>query len=178
MDAQRACPYCAEPIKTEAIKCKHCGEMMPGAVRPAAPPESPAVKDLEHLRLLVLGHYALSGITALFACIPLLHVGIGLMVIFAPETMKSGKEGPPPAFVGWLFAAMGAAFVLAGWTLAGLMFAAGRCIQRRSRLLFCQIVAGLSCFFMPFGTALGVCSFLVLSRPSVKALFSPSAPRG
>jgi hypothetical protein len=180
MDAQRACPYCAEPIKPEAIKCKHCGEMMPGAVRPPAPPDSPAAKDQEHLRLLVIGHFVLAGITALFASIFLLHVGMGILMLVSPESMFHGKEGPPPRLFGWFVILMGSGAVLSGWTLAGLMIAAGRCIRRRTRLLFCQIVAGLSCFFMPFGTALGVCSFLVLNRPGVKALFSPSSspPRG
>jgi len=26
---------------------------------------------------------------------------------------------------------------------------------------------------MPFGTAIGICTFIVLSRPSVRALFEP-----
>jgi hypothetical protein len=71
---------------------------------------------------------------------------------------------------------MGGAFALAGWTLAAFVFAAGRCIKRRKRHLFCIIVAGVSCLFMPFRTALGVCSFMVLSRPSVKALFESPKP--
>ncbi len=75
-------------VKAEAIKCRHCNEMLPGAVRPVA---SPAEKDTEHLRLLVLGHHVLSGVTALFACIPLIHLAIGLTIILAPEAMKGGK---------------------------------------------------------------------------------------
>jgi disulfide bond formation protein DsbB len=48
---------------------------------------------------------------------------------------------------------------------------AGRCLAQRRRYLLCMVVAGIACIFMPFGTALGVFTLVVLSRPAVKAAF-------
>ena len=69
--------------------------------------------------------------------------------------------------------AFASVFILGGWTLAVLVLMAGRFIARRKHYMFCFVMACVECVFMPFGTALGVFTILVLSRQSVKRLFNP-----
>jgi len=127
-------------------------------------------QDLEHLRLLSIFHYIVAVITALLSSFPLIHVTIGLMMALSPESF-SGDGVPPPAFIGWLFALFGGAFVLCGWALAIAMVFAGRYLKQHRKHTFCLVVAALSCIAIPFGTALGVFTIIVLIRPSVKQLF-------
>lgn len=78
----------------------------------------------------------------------------------------------PFAFFGWFFVIIASVFILFGLTLACLVFATARCLARRKHHLFCVVMAGVECIFMPFGTVLGVFTLMVLVRPSVKELFT------
>lgn len=67
-------------------------------------------------------------------------------------------------------------FILCGWTLAGLVIAAGRKLQRRVSRTFCLVVAGVECVMMPLGTVLGVFTIVVLMKDSVQKLFAANQP--
>jgi len=54
----------------------------------------------------------------------------------------------------------------------GLTAYAGRCLKAKRNYIFILVIAALNCtFVMRLGTILGVFTFVVLMRPTVKALF-------
>jgi hypothetical protein len=131
--------------------------------------------DEEHLRLLSTFHFVIGGLTAVFACFPLIHLGVGIGIVSGAFD-GTGKGSPPPAFVGWLFIVLSATMILLGWAYSIGMIVAGRLLRRRQRYTFCMVMAALSCMNMPLGTCLGVFTIVVLVRPSVKALFQGKGP--
>lgn len=129
-------------------------------------------EDDDHLRLLSVFHYVVAGLMALFSLFPVIHLAVGTAVVLAPESMSSGKGGPPPALFGWFFIILAGAMILAGLSLSACIAFAGRFLARRERYLFCLVtacVAAVTC--MPFGTVLGVFTIIVLMRPTVKEAF-------
>src|SRR5688572_5624331 len=120
--------------------------------------------DAEQLKLLSIFHYILAAITFLFACFPLFHVVFGVLMASGAMQSHPGHDQGGRVF-GIFFAVIGCSMVLGGWALAVAIFAAGRSIAARRRHTFCLVVAAVSCIFMPFGTALGVFSIVVLMRP-------------
>jgi cell division protein FtsW (lipid II flippase) len=128
--------------------------------------------DTEHLRLLSIFHYVVSGLAALFSFFPLLYSGMGLLFVWAAQHPNPKQTGePPPEFLGWIFVALGGFFFLVGLTMAICIFISGRTLAKRKRYWFTFVVACIECLFMPFGTILGVFTLIVLSRESVKKLF-------
>jgi len=130
--------------------------------------------DEEHLKLLSIFYYIFGGATGLFACFPIIHVVIGLVIVFSSSAFPTSKEAGPPALVGWIFVIIGGIIILIGWLIAALKLYTGYCISKRRKRIFCLVIAGLSCLSFPYGTTLGVFTFMVLLRPSVNELFIPN----
>ena len=55
--------------------------------------------DEEHLRALSISHYVLGALGCVFACFSLIHMLVGLILVFAPETLGTHGGSHPPAFV-------------------------------------------------------------------------------
>ena len=143
------------------------------------------ILDEEHLRLLRIGYFVFGGTALFIVPFGLLYMGMGVFFSsFLGGLPQRGTQGPPPEFVGFLFAGIGGFVVFAAGGFATLAFLTARALRlRRSRTL-CLITAALSCLNIPFGTVLGVFTFSVLGRPTVQALFdaptglpAPPAPR-
>jgi hypothetical protein len=130
-------------------------------------------QNAEHLRLLAIFHYVVAGLAALFSFFPLLYTMVGTIFIFAARhgPTKPGED-VPPEFLGWIFAVLGSLLFLIGIAMAICILIAGRSLALRKRYSFALVMACIECLFVPFGTILGVFTIIVLSRESVKGLFS------
>ena len=133
-------------------------------------------RDTEQLNLLAIFHYVVAGLAAFFSFFPLLYTTVGAIFIFAARhgTAKPGED-LPPEFLGWIFAVLGSVLFLIGLSMAICILIAGRSLALRKRYSFAFVMACIECLFIPFGTILGVFTTVVLSRESVRGLFSTAA---
>jgi len=156
--------------------------------QPAAPlPQLPhpvdtaiqAARDADHLKLLEIGFYISGVMTALrffwFLALAAFFTLAGMGSTYATKHFPSGTTGnPPPAFVFFIIAGVFGTILFLTLVFAGLEIYAGRCLKERRRPILVQVVAAFYCLSIPWGTALGVFTFMVLNRPSVKPLFAQS----
>jgi hypothetical protein len=93
-------------------------------------------QEEQHLQLLAIFHYIVGGVAAFFACFPLIHLTIGLVMVCGGF---SGNQAPP-AFVGWLFIILGGAFFLWGkvWRFALSLPADFLARRKRYPFRFCD----------------------------------------
>ena len=132
--------------------------------------------DEEHLRLLRVGYFIAGGVSALGAIFCLLYIGMGFMLAAMARGGGRGADEMLPAAV--FMAAFGGVFFLVLVGAAVLKFLAAWALRvRRSRALP-FVAAAVSLFSIPWGTALGVLTFVVLSRPSVAERFGPPREPG
>ena len=160
---------------------------------PIAPEAEEQIVVRERLRLLAIGYYVKGAMGALFISFLLLHFFLFLGFSFIPESgwnppvkpvttaqspsvlpspsPKPANQGPP-VFMFRIFAAVIGVIILLGWTFGALTIYAGRCVQKRKHRVFIMVMAGLNCALIPWGTLLGIATFIVLQSPAGRDQFS------
>ncbi|MBW8809411.1 MAG: hypothetical protein JF591_11385 [Lysobacter sp.] len=135
---------------------------------PAKSPPAASSEDASHLQILAIFYYVFAGLNAL-SVVMIAGYGLLMDVVFstAPTSESSAEfTAMMPLIIG-MFTLVIALSVLFG----ALHFMVGQRLRQRRGHTFCQIVAVVTCLSIPFGTALGVFTLIVLNRPSVRALF-------
>lgn len=141
----------------------------------------------ERLRLLALGYYVKGAVGAAVISILLFHFVFLLGFSFIPESAWNPPPKPattaeslsvtpspsprpvnpgPPVVMFRIFAAVIGVIILLGWTFGALTIYAGRCIQKRNHRVFIFVMAGLNCVLIPWGTLLGIATFIVMQSPA------------
>lgn len=146
-------------------------------------PVSPELAtDMGHLRALSICHYVWGGLILAASSLFIFHIVIGTMVATGRLTFPAPSPGPgaasipvspqaSPALFGAFFIGAGSCAILLGWSFGILTILSGRWIAQRRRRTFSLVIAAINCANFPFGTLLGVFTFIVLLRPSVKAMY-------
>jgi hypothetical protein len=146
----------------------------------------------ERLRLLALGYYVKGAMGAVFISFLLFHFVFLLGFSFIPESAWNPPPKPattaeslsvtpspsprpvnqgPPVVMFRIFAAVIGVIILLGWTFGALTIYAGRCVQKRQHRTFIYVMAGLNCPLIPWGTLLGIATFMLLQTPVARSEF-------
>lgn len=133
-----------------------------------------AVIDDEHLKLLALGYMISAAISAFFSLVGLIYMAFGIffgeMIAHMPPGPATADQ-PPPEFFGWIFGGIGLLIFLAMLALAAVKLRAAFLLKQRRGRTFCMVIGALCCLGVPYGTVLGVFTFIVLGRNSVELRF-------
>ncbi len=131
-----------------------------------------AIVDEDQLGWLSLMFWVSGGAALLFSLYFLIYVGLGLAIASIPPT---GDASSPPAFFGFVFAGIGLVGFAFLATFGALKILSGFWIRKHKHRVIVMVIAGISCLEIPYGTLLGVLTFVVLGRRSIAVLFgSPS----
>jgi hypothetical protein len=163
------------------------------------PPPLPLSEDAaravaeERLRLLSLGYYVSGAIGVIMVSFAIFHCLFFAAFSFMPaRTWEQGQNGKSSEtqvetatghhhsdtqdfatmqLVFRFISAIIGLIILSGWILGGLTIYAGRCIARRQNRTFVLIMAGVNCIWIPFGTLLGVLTFMALQNDTIRKLY-------
>lgn len=129
-------------------------------------------EDISYLNLLSLFHFIVAGIAGLFSCLPLVNLLIGIPTLrYVPYALSQGEYFSQYTLTPLMFILLPTGMAVIGWMFAIAVALNGYYIKNRKWLKYCMIMSGIETIFTPFGTALGVFTIILLTKPNIKNLF-------
>lgn len=128
------------------------------------------------LKILSICYYIQAGIIGVYSLFILGYAAfIGtLFQMILRHPQANGQEVPP--WLGSLLATILVVVFCLSISWAACMALTGRWLVTYKHKLFCQIIAGFSCAGFPYGTVLGILTFIVLGRSEATRLFASVEP--
>ncbi len=147
------CDKCGAVVQADQRFCGRCGREFGGGTVVGYPRRS---RVQEHIRLLGILWLAFSAVSAVGAVV--LYVIANTLFVHLPE-----MNGAPPAATGWLHPFLSfIAILVAAKAAAGFLVGWGLLQREPWARIVTIILAFLSLFNIPFGTALGIYALWVL----------------
>jgi hypothetical protein len=143
----------------------------PQQYAPHLPPEfrpNPA-DTVKPLAIAYIVYSVFIGLAAII--LPIYLITMVAVVASATSEMPDGDSGAAMAFGGFMTVIFAFAELLLLVKLTLLILAARNLFKMKGYGL-CFAAAVVSCFNMPLGLALGIWSFVVLTKPEIKAAFT------
>ena len=140
---------------------------------------SPSMDTTEHdLRLLSIGYYVQGGIVAFYSLLALCYVGfMGFLFTAIQNAAERDAHNQIPPGLLPLIAGILLAVVTISAASAFCLLYAGYSLRHHQYRTFLLVIAALSCLAIPYGTILGIFTFMVLQRPTARALFGEAPAR-
>jgi len=138
------------------------------------PPQQPptlTAQDESNLNVLGILFFVYAGLVGIGALLLSAFAVLPALLISGAAAGAKAPGAPPPMLVGGIFAAI---FGLVAIFLAAkcvVMILAGRALGRRQHYVLVMVGACAALLNLPLGTALGVCTILMLQKPAVKVAF-------
>lgn len=130
------------------------------------------------LRLLSIGYYIQGGLCGFYSLMVLGYLGfLGAILAAAEEQTGQGRNAIPPGFIHLLTTILAVVLLLV-LAYAACLLLCGIWIKKRRYRMFLLVMAALTCLGIPYGTVLGIFTFVVLQRPTAKQFFEPAGTEG
>ncbi len=124
-------------------------------------------REEKTLDLIALLHQILAVITGITSLIPLVYLIFGVFLL----NVDGGAGDPTPRVFALVYIIISTLLILAGWTLAVLVFIAGIKLRKRQSYKYCMVIAFMECLLLPLGPILGIYTIITLNQEEYIYLF-------